>query len=285
MHEISSPLRYPGGKAVLTQYLAELIKTNKLHDSTYIEPYAGGAGAALNLLYKEYVPRIVINDADPMIYAFWHSVLNETEDICKKIMNVKLSMNAWDKKQKIIRDIKNHSQLELGFAAFYLNRTNRSGIISGGPIGGRLQKGKWKLDARFNRKALIDRIQKIAYYKDRIEISNLDAIKLMSKRKKEKKNKLFFFLDPPYYNKGSDLYMNYYKPNDHQKLSEHLSNQSNEDWVLTYDNVEEISKLYKQRRSMYYDINYSAGNVRKGDEIIIFSDSITIPKSKILLSK
>lgn len=285
MHQISSPLRYPGGKSVLTNYLSELIKLNKLHDSTYVEPYAGGAGAALNLLYKEFVPKIIINDADPLIYAFWYSVINETEAFCKKIMNSKISINVWERKKKIIKDIKNQSLLDVGFAAFYLNRTNRSGIINGGPIGGKHQIGKWKLDARFNKKSLIDRINKIAYYKERIEISNLDAIKLMSFLKKRKTEKKFYFLDPPYYDKGSDLYLNYYRPNDHQELSKHLDAVSDEKWVLTYDNVKEISSLYHRRRSIYYDINYSAGSTRKGDEIIIFSDSILIPKAKILLSK
>ena len=50
-----SPLRYPGGKSILSPLLGNFIEINNLLDGIYIEPYAGGAGAALKLLFSEYV--------------------------------------------------------------------------------------------------------------------------------------------------------------------------------------------------------------------------------------
>ena len=158
---IYSPLRYPGGKARLATFLGDVITLNKIVNCTFVEPFAGGAGAALTLLFLEKVDSIIINDFDKAIYSFWDSILLDTDSFIEKLETVDLTIHEWERQKEIYNSV-DSTKLELGFASFYLNRTNRSGIIEGGPIGGRNQSGKWKIDARFNRINLIERIKKIS---------------------------------------------------------------------------------------------------------------------------
>src|SRR4029079_1838113 len=170
----TSPLRYPGGKQVLSNVLAYIIRLNRLQEGTYVEPFAGGAGAALSLLYGEHVQRVMINDADPAIAAFWRAALVQSPGFLKLLKTTPLTVREWERQREIYFHPYRYSSLRVGFATFYLNRCNRSGIIaSGGPIGGPKQKGEWRIDARFNREELRQRIQRVAQYRDRIELFNL----------------------------------------------------------------------------------------------------------------
>lgn len=265
-----SPLRYPGGKAVLAKCIGEIIEKSKICNCEYIEPYAGGAGAALSLLIQEKVDSIVINDIDKSVYSFWWSILNRNRAFISKLENADISIEEWKIQKEIYQNSKT-GKFERGFAFFYLNRANRSGIMTGGPIGGIEQNGKWKIDARFNKESLIKRIEDIYLYKNRISITNIDGIELLEKYK-SKKN-CFFYLDPPYVNKGSDLYYNHYTDLDHKKLAETLNNYTG-NWLLSYDNTSLIRKIYSKRRHIYFDINYHADSYRVGKEILIFSDKL-----------
>ena len=172
------------------------------------EPYAGAAGALLELLFSERVKSILINDLDYCIYAFWWAALNHTEKFIERINSVSLSIPEWKRQRYIYRNPHKHKRFEVGFATFYLNRTNRSGIlINDGPIGGIAQCGEWRLDVRFTRSTLVDRVERIAAYRDRIVISNLDALTFVKQIvKSHRDNELFIYLlDPPYYEKGADL--------------------------------------------------------------------------------
>jgi DNA adenine methylase len=280
MHTAVSPLRYPGGKQVLAQLLAHLIRLNDATEGVYSEPYAGGAGAALALLFGEHVQRIMINDADPTIAALWRSLLGQTSAFIDLVDSVPLTMKEWRKQREIYHNCRRYSCLKVGFATFYLNRCNRSGIIAtGGPIGGVKQKGKWKIDARFNRGELIRRIQKIALFRDRIQLFNLDAVEFLRLHiaKSKFKRPVFAYLDPPYYAKGRDLYLNYYGPKDHAKLAAFLQKKSPYKWVLSYDNVPQIKKLYSSLRTVRFDLDYSARDRKKGKELLILKDGITFP--------
>ncbi|NCI46145.1 DNA adenine methylase [Sediminibacterium soli] len=269
-----SPLRYPGGKACLSEFLADLIVENDLSDCTYVEPYAGGAGAALTLLMLEKIEQIIINDFDPAIYSFWKSVVDETDRFIKKIKTVPLTMDEWSKQKKIYSS-KTTDSFKLGFATFYLNRTNRSGIIEGGVIGGNEQLGQWGIDARFHREHLVERIEKIGQYRNRIKVTNKDGISLIKQLKN--KSKIFAYLDPPYYVKGSSLYLNHYRHNDHQKLAKILNENADMNWILTYDNVSEISSLYADRSCYEFSLNYHANKAKKGEELLVLSDNLTMP--------
>lgn len=179
MTEYFSPLRYPGGKGKLVPFFERLIIDNGLSDGVYIEPYVGGA-VALSLLLKEYVSRIVINDKDRSLYAFWYSVLHHSEELCRLIADTPVNMDTWH----TMRDIQNHKEdvdlLSLGFSSFFLNRTNRSGILKAGVIGGYQQTGNYKIDARYRKENLISRIRRIATYADCIELHNEDAVDLVA---------------------------------------------------------------------------------------------------------
>jgi DNA adenine methylase len=266
-----SPLRYPGGKAGLSDYINNLITKNEIGNCTYLEPFAGGSGAALNLLFNEHVDSIIINDYDKAIYSFWYAVLNETQRFIDAIEKIDLTVREW-RNQKGIYHGNTTNLFERGFAAFYLNRTNRSGILTGGPIGGIEQEGRWKIDARFNKDGLMRRISEIGMYRNRIKILNMDGIYLLKDLKHDKS--IFIYLDPPYVNKASTLYFNHYKIEDHQALADYLNKKIKLNWLLSYDNVEIIKQLYSKRRQIEFNLNYHADKAKQAKELLIFSDNI-----------
>jgi DNA adenine methylase len=277
-----SPLRYPGGKGKVADYFKQIFKDNLLYDGLYVEPYAGGASVALSLLFNEYASQIIINDIDKSIFAFWDSVLNSTDELCKLIRDTPVNVKTWDEQKRIQKEKTRYGLLKVGFSTFYLNRTNRSGILNAGIIGGREQKGNWKIDARYNKKDLINRIERIAQYKDKIKLYNSDAVELIKKLKKNLPTKTLFYFDPPYFVKGKDLYLNYYNSNDHQEIATEIAKLSKHKWIVTYDNVQPIKKLYSPYRQVKYSLNYSAAQASTGKEVMIFSDNLYITKHHIL---
>jgi len=276
-----SPLRYPGGKQSLSKLLADVIVENNLHDGTVVEPFAGGAGASLQLTFDELADKLIINDLDPHIFAFWRSVINQTQALTSKIQRCRVNMATWRACKEIYNSpVHRNCQLDVAFATFFLNRCNRSGIImGGGPIGGYEQKGKWKLGARFNKRDLIDRIERIASYKERISVTKTDATTLLKNLAPSAGERLLVFLDPPYYNKGQRLYLNSLAHDDHVRLSESLLNNPSYYWVLTYDNTPEIRRLYKSARPRAFELSYSAYERRVGKEIMIFDPRLKVPEN------
>lgn len=280
MSAANSPLRYPGGKQVLSRILAHLVKINAATGGTYAEPYAGGAGAALTLLFGEHVDRILINDADERVFAFWSAVLTRTDEFLEMLSKTPVSVAEWKRQREIYLHPARFGVVRVGFATFFLNRCNRSGIIgNGGPIGGKKQTGKWKIGARFNRAQLAERIERIALYKERISVSNKDGVEFLSELSAAKSKKTFVYLDPPYYAKGQDLYLNHYLPGDHEKLSSFLERGTSFDWVLSYDNVPEIRRLYKRSRKVSFDLDYTARERRTGREVMILKEGLKFPSA------
>lgn len=268
-----SPLRYPGGKTFLFSLFDKVIRENKLQDTVYVEPFAGGAGAALALLLSGKVYRIVINDLDKAIYSFWKSAIFDSAKFIKKIYSTPITIREW-KKQKAIYNNPQTNQFDLGFATFFLNRTNISGILNGGPIGGVSQDGGYKINARFNKKKLAERIHQLSLYKDRIVVSNENGVELIKKYLNKKNT--FIYLDPPYYEKGASLYFNHYKKEDHEILAKCLNENKDAFWLLTYDDRKEIKSLYPKRKIIEFSLNYNAYESRKGKEVLIFSDKICV---------
>jgi DNA adenine methylase len=284
MHTLS-PLRYPGGKAKLASLAGSLILTNRLGDGHYVEPYAGGASVGLSLLVNEYVSHVHLNDLDRSIFAFWHCVLNDTDRLCRRIETATLSTIAWRRQRAHQRNQKNLSLDRLGFSTLYLNRTNRSGIInSGGIIGGVSQRGKWKLDARFYRDTLIRRVRTIAAYRDRITLSNLDAMTFLKRMIPRLPSQTLLYLDPPYYVKGKRrLYANFYEHSDHAKIAALLA-KCKLPWIVSYDNVNEIRSLYSGYRHLKYRLAYTAQQRYEGPEIMFFSHNLALPQFKNVLT-
>ncbi|WP_373128193.1 DNA adenine methylase [Bacteroides cellulosilyticus] len=272
-----SPLRYPGGKGKISTFFSELFTANNLVGGTYIEPYVGGGSIALYLLMNRIVNRIIINDMDRSLFAFWHSVLNNSEEFCQLITNTPVTMETWHLQREIQRNKADVDLLSLGFSTFFLNRTNRSGIIKGGVIGGLNQTGNYLIDARYNPDKLRERIQAIARFSNHIELFNLDAVELVNNLQNDLPNNSLFYFDPPYYVKGKGLYMNYYNDQDHLDIYNAITQIENQKWIVTYDKVDFIRDLYINYRMFEYSLNYSAATVGKGKEYMILSDNCILP--------
>ena len=272
-----TPLRYPGGKTFMFEFFDQVIRQNRLRHVVYVEPFAGGAGAGLSLLLLEKVEQIVINDLDRAVYAFWRSVLDDGPAFIDRVRMTPISMDEWRRQRETFRDPKAPA-FDLGFAAFYLNRTNHSGILTGGPIGGISQTGAYKLGARFNKDELIKRLRLITRYRDRIEVRNEDGQAVIDRYASNPTS--FQYIDPPYFAKGGSLYMSFYKPEDHRRLAEQLNTLANANWILSYDNVKEIQMLYAERKTRFeFSLHYQAHTSRMGSELVVLSDALHLPAS------
>lgn len=275
MSRTLSPLRYPGGKTQLYKYIKKLIDNNNLQGCTYVEPFAGGCGLAIQLLHTNVVNNIILNDIDRSIYAFWITVLDNCERLIEKIIDTPITIEEWQRQKEIQYNKSNADLFELGFSTLFLNRTNFSGIIKAKPIGGITQNGPYKIDCRFNKKDIINRIKLVHSYREKIQFYNIDAIDFFEILNKVCKDEIFVFLDPPYFENGPELYTNFYTVDDHAKLAKHISN-LNHNWIVTYDNVDKIKEIYKKYNYNYneYSLRYSANNKYKGTEIMFYSNNI-----------
>jgi len=267
-----SPLRYPGGKSQLTPFVIELLHNNKLLDGAYVEPFAGGAGIAWHLLLKGYVQEVYINDLNPSIYAFWKALLEDNDKLCGLIEDTAVTIDEWHN-QKEIQKKATPSTLELGFSTFFLNRTNRSGIIKGGVIGGKDQAGNYKLDCRFPKESLIKKIQDIYLFKEEIHLSNLDANDFIRNVLPALSNRSLVNIDPPYYVKGKGLYQNFFEHEDHVTLFNSIETIT-QPWIVTYDNTPEINCLYAPYKPEAFQLNYTAQKKCKGSEVLIYGPGL-----------
>ena len=271
-----TPLRYPGGKAQLAGFFVNVIEMNGIADGVYVEPFAGGAGVGIALLLGEHVDSIFINDIDPAVFAFWTSVVDHNAELCERILSVPLTIEEWVRQRSIYAQGLKVGTVALGFAMFYLNRTNRSGIMNGGVIGGKNQKGTWKIDARFNRDDLVMRIRRIGRYRSRIHVSKDDALLFLREILKAPPPRTLLYLDPPYYEKGQHLYTNYYRHDDHVEIASVLRDAARP-WVVSYDDHAAIRKLYKGFRHTHYALAYSARERRQGSEVLFVSADLRMP--------
>ena len=278
----NTPLRYPGGKARLAAFVRTLLVENRLTDCHYVETYAGGAGIAFELLFLEFAVHVHLNDADRAVYAFWHTVLHDTEWLCRRLTDTNVTVAQWRRQRNVYRRRDVACLRDLGFALLFLNRTNRSGILNGGVIGGLDQTGEWKIDARYYKAELVRRIEKIASFRTRISLYNLDALEFIRKKAVRLPAKTFFYLDPPYFLKGQRLYQNHYRKEDHAKVAEVIQTQLPHKWIVSYDNVPDIVKLYENRRQAIYTLDYSASRRSLGTEVMFFSDDLLVPRNRNL---
>lgn len=273
-----SPLRYPGGKAKLSGFVKALIAENDLLDGVYFEPYAGGASIGLELVFEEYVSCAHINDKNFAVYCLWREVLDDSAGLCSWIRQVPLTVDEWRRQRHILVNSRNYLPSEVGKAAFYLNRTNRSGIIRGGGIiGGVRQEGDWKMDARFHRERLCARIEKVARYRSRISVTNLDALDFLKLARERRHAKSFIYLDPPYYHKASRLYENFYVDKDHESVAAAVGEMCDKNWLISYDNAQFIRDLYKGFRQYFINLRYSASSSGWGSEVLVVPGHLKLP--------
>lgn len=272
-----SPLRYPGGKTAMVELMAKILRENGLERAPYAEPFAGGCGLALGLLFHGEVSEIHINDVDPSIWSFWHSVLERTDELAELVTKADLTIEGWRKQREVYLDGDQSDPLRLGFAAFYLNRTNRSGIIKGaGVIGGLKQDGAYKIDCRFNKEDLARRIRRVAKYKRRIFLTQLDALDFLKQAHVAIPKRAMFCIDPPYFNKGSSLYTSFYRADDHADLSSAIL-ELDRPWIVTYDDTAEIRVLYRDCAQFSFDVSYSVQTKRQATELLIGSPGLRMP--------
>jgi len=278
-----TPLRYPGGKRKLFPFFRDLIEHNGLIGAHYVEPFAGGGGLALSLLISGYVEVIYLNDLDMAIYAFWKVVLEKPEELCRRVREVFIDVTTWKRQREIIEHLEQYSEVDIAFATLFLNRTNRSGILRGGIIGGLEQAGKWKMDARFNREELIRRIRRIADYKGRIRVYNQEAIQFLGDISQQAlaSEKCLIYADPPYYAKGHTLYYNHYQAEDHQHLAQAMQNLPCP-WVVSYDDVNAVYELYQGTPYLRYQLHYTAQTRRRSGEVMFLHGLVLPPLNEKL---
>ena len=273
-----TPLRYPGGKSALHNLVCDILYANELDSGHYVEPFAGGGGLALSLLFEGVIHQVHLNDIDPAIAAFWRSILAHNDEICDMIMSTPVTIDEWHVQRSLYADLLgSDDNLRLGFATLFLNRTNRSGIVKGaGVIGGLRQAGDYLLDCRFNKPDLIKRIKRIAKYRDQVHFTQLDAPTFIRGIEKSLSQRSLIFADPPYYGKGVRLYTSFYKPEDHVALAACML-KFNTHWITTYDSCSEIAEIYKLRRQYEFSIQYSAQTKRRASELLIASKGMRLP--------
>ncbi|MDO8445725.1 MAG: DNA adenine methylase [Deltaproteobacteria bacterium] len=277
-NKLYTPLRYPGGKARFAPFIAEVMQSNGLATGHYLEPYAGGAGVALELLFHGHASHVHINDLDPAINAFWVAVTKYPEALLKMLHDTPVTMEQWHHWRAIMRGELPADAIERGFATLFMNRTNRSGILKGGVIGGKAQAGDYKLDARLKKEVLASRIERIASHAGNITVYCEDAKHLLLRSSEFLPAKSLIYLDPPYYVKGRGLYRNFYGHDDHVAIAKVLqSNAFKQSWIVSYDNVQEICHMYQKSNGFTYGLNYTAHKRYIGNEVMFFSRKLRIP--------
>ncbi|WP_331708680.1 DNA adenine methylase [Pandoraea sputorum] len=277
-NKLYTPLRYPGGKARFAPLVADLIERNGLIGGHYMEPYAGGAGVALELLFHDVVGEVHINDADPAVRDFWTAAVEHTDDLIELVQTSPISMDAWHHWRSVMLGERQATDVERGFATLFMNRTNRSGILKGGVIGGKAQAGEYRLDARFKREVLAQRLSKIGQHSERIHVYGEDARSLLRRCSSLLPRASLIYLDPPYYVKGQGLYRNFYEHDDHVAIAKLLRSRGfTRPWVVSYDNVDQIREMYNFARELSYTLNYTAQRRYHGSEVMFFSPRLDLP--------
>ena len=268
MAKVYTPLRYPGGKSALAEFVWHTIELNGFTEIPYCEPFAGGAGVAMNLLLQGKVKSVILNDLDTGIYSIWYAIFNDNEWLIEAINNTEITLAVREQKKKVYNELKDSYgySRDLAFATFFLNRVNYSGILTGGPIGGLEQKGKYKLDCRFNKESLIDKIKEIAKYRDNVQLFHMDAIELLKNQ-----SNIFVFADPPYWQAGDMLYE---ASVEHSKLAKVLCESKDIHWIATYDNNINVANVYEEygAHSKLFELQYSASRKRKELECMFYKN-------------
>lgn len=272
-----TPLRYPGGKARFAPLITQLMLDNGLSGGTYCEPYAGGAGVALDLLFHGAVSEVHINDADPAVAAFWRAATQHTDALIELVMSEPLDMANWHHWRNVMLAQNEPEPVKLGFATLFMNRTNRSGILKGGVIGGKEQQGTYKLGDRFDREMLAKRLLKVGQHAQAIHVHQEDALALLKRSHRLLPAQSLIYLDPPYYVKGQGLYRNFYQHDDHVNIAQALqSGRFKRHWVVSYDDAPEIRAMYSRSTASTYKLNYTAQRRYHGTEVMFFDPRLDV---------
>ena len=278
MRHTNSPMRYPGSKAVIAEYIGEILVRNHMLGATYVEPFCGGSSVALDLLYSEQVSRVVLNDIDYRLCSFWDAILRKPEEFCDQLRRTPVTMEEREHQIEIYRHPDEYAPFYVGFSTFFLNKVNRSGILTGGPIGGTEQAGEWKITTKFGKDYFYRVIRKFARYGNRIQLFNQDAVDFLDSGVRPLGNNTFVYLDPPYHGVGKELYKDhYFESEDHCRLAEAVRG-LRQKWLLSYDDVPEIRALYPTNTIENLNMYYHTYAKKHKDEILIYGNCEPVPR-------
>ena len=252
---VKSPLRYPGSKQKFARTLSDIISKNKISPDLFIEPFSGGASISLYFLQTNLVKNIALIEKDPLIASLWKTIFFDSEWLVKKIKNLDITIDKW-------RYFKNYNPRTIrnkALKCLFLNRTNFSGILKAGPIGGQKQISQYKIDCRFNKCNIINRIEVLSKYKDKVLfIEEGDYEDILKNKQNILPKNTFIYFDPPYVNKAKALYNFYFNDADHVRLKNYIKNLKC-NWLLSYDYEPPISKLYENfSNTGFFDIIYTS---------------------------
>lgn len=278
--ELLSPLRYPGGKRRLAPYVAAALVENRLRPWLFVEPYAGGASVALELLHFDLVDRIVLADQDPMITAFWQTVVHDVDWLCRQVEQIDVDLATWERMKRA----RFRSRRSLALACLYLNRTSFNGSLHhrAGPIGGKAQTSRYSIGCRFPRARLVRRLRGCAAMSGRIDVmpaqDAMQTLRSTRDRAHRAGRSVFFYLDPPFWAKSEKLYRRFFCAPDHERLADALH------WVadpflLSYDVAPEIIELYRSHRAAsiaLIELLYT-GSARAGQRELVISNLPALP--------
>ncbi|RMH45508.1 MAG: DNA adenine methylase [Gammaproteobacteria bacterium] len=279
-----SPLRYPGSKKRLSDYICDTLLQNNFTPSLYVEPFVGGGSVFLKLLQEDLIEKAVLIDRDPWVASFWRTVFWDTDWLLKQIEEAVVTLGEWER----LKNGNPKTTRERAWTCLFLNRTSFSGILekTAGPLGGKSQKGRYKIDCRFPRETLISRIKNISKYREKVfailDLSWNDGLVWINNKQKKgvlPSDRVFYYFDPPFFNKASALYRYYFNNGDHRRLRDALL-QLTDKWILSYDSAEEVEELYgtalrhRTNGAKKHSIEtlYSASTMqerKKGKEVIL----------------
>lgn len=272
-----TPLRYPGGKGSLKYFLANALVDNGLYGKALVEPFCGGAGASIPLLEAGMIDHLYLNDKSPAVFNFWKNVFFNTGEFLNVISKCDVTLEEWGRQKHIANNPNDYSSIEVGFSTFFLNRCNRSGLLSAGPIGGMEQAGKYKIDCRFNKENLINRIEKISSFRDKVSVSGQDASVFLESLSDDVLNESLIFIDPPYVAQGKSLYKGYsFSEKDHEEFSRYIKQKAWK-WIITYDDHPLIHALYAERAVGVIELSYLMQSAKLGRELLVASTHCRIP--------
>lgn len=283
-----SPLRYPGGKATIAQHLGDvyLAQDGHMPIEIWIEPFAGGAGAALDLLTRDVVDEAWLIDAHPALAAFWGTVIDDGERLAAVVAATVPTMQLWEQSREVL-EAGDVGTFDLAYAAFVINRCSRSGIVAprSGPMGGRHQTGRYTIASRFNGPPLADRILHVHSLRSRLRVHHGDGIGYIEQLNDSGiVDEVVLFVDPPYIREGNRLYANGLDPAAHQRLSAAL-HATEARWLLTYDNHCDVQDvLYPDHRVVPFNIRNTANRARLATELAVLSNNLQVDESVFGLS-
>jgi DNA adenine methylase len=265
--------RYPGGKKRFKNFIIPYIRKFLVNnDYEYVEPFFGGGSVGIFVLNN--INKICINDKDESLCCLWNSIIHKPNELIDLINEFNPKKEDFFDIKKILIENKDCGidNLEIGFKKLIIHQISYSGLgtKAGGPIGGKSQKSKYSVDCRWNPVNLKKEIKKISKLFNRVDIrngkcTNFDFEKILSN-----KTKSFFYLDPPYFIKGRELYEESFNGQDHVRLMKNLRQNENP-WLLSYDNCSYVRDLYDWAIIQEIDINYTINTIREKKELLICS--------------